>query len=305
MVKQKLIFGWRILKATWPYLSEHKIAKLSAALSYYTIFALPPMLVIIIGLCSIFFGHEAIQGEIFGMIRQYVGNDVAFQIQEALTKITLRHNNLLPTIIGAVTLLLGASGIFGEIQDSINYTWGIKAKPKKGLVKLVLNRIISFSMIMVLGFILMVSLFLNALVDILVGKLKSQFENVLVDGVYLFNYIIIYLTISALFACIFKVLPDAKIKWRHVLPGAFATGFLFLIGKFLIGLYLSNNTTISAYGAAGSVIILLIWVYYSSIILYFGAEFTQVYVKMKGIEIKPNNYSVFIENVTKEKRSNL
>jgi membrane protein len=305
MIARKLKFTWKIIKATWPYFSEHRLTKLSAALSYYTIFSLPPMLVIIIGVCSIFFGHDAVQGKIFGMIKEYVGSDPALQIQNALSKITLEHNNIITTIIGAVTLLIGATGIFGEIQDSINYTWGIKAKPKKGFLKLVLNRLLSFSMVLVLGFIFMVSLLLNALVDLLLDKLKMRFHEIFVMGTYVINYLLIYLITTILFACIFKVLPDAKVKWRYVLPGALATAFLFLIGKYLISLYLLNNSIISAYGAAGSVIILLIWVYYSSIILYFGAELTQVYVKIKGIIIEPTNYSVFIENITKEKNSNL
>ena len=290
-----------LLKETFAAFSADKVPKLSAALSYFTVFSIAPMLVVIIGLCSIFYGREAIEGEIFGMIKNYVGADTATQIQRALIHTTLNHNNLWATILGGITLLIGATGIFGEIQDSINFIWGLKTKPKKGWVKLLMNRVLSFSMIIVLGFVLMVSLMLNALLGMFLDRVNSHIPDSMLKAMYYVDHLVMFATIVFLFACIFKVLPDAKIKWRDVFAGAFVTSLFFMGGKFLIGLYLKDNATVSAYGAAGSMIVLMIWVYFSAMILYFGAEFTQVYAKFRGRRIEPNKYAIFVENKTVEK----
>ena len=298
---KKIKTGWLLLRDTFSAFSADKVPKISAALSYFTIFSIAPMLVVVIGLCSIFYGREAIEGEIFGMIKNYVGADTATQIQGALIKTTLNYNNIWATILGGLTLLLGATGIFGEIQDSINFIWGLKTKPKRGWVKMIINRVLSFSMILVLGFVLMVSLMLNALLGMFLDRLNNNIPNSLLQAMYYIDHLIMFATIMILFACIFKVLPDAKIKWRDVFAGAFVTSLLFIGGKFLIGLYLKNNITITAYGAAGSVIVLMVWVYFSAMILYFGAEFTQVYAKYRGRRIEPNKYAVFVENHDVEK----
>lgn len=297
MAKAKEFFAttWKLLKDTFKAFSEDKVPKLSAALSYYTIFSIAPMLTLIIGLGSIFFGREAIRGEIFHLIVEYVGAEAASQIQGVLRETSVKHDTILSTIISGATLLLTATGIFGEIQDSINQIWGLKTKPKKGLVKLVLNRILSFSMILVLGFVLVVSLVASYLLELFLEKLKTLFDATLVDVFLAIDYVLIFAAITVLFMFIFKVLPDAKIGWRYVMRGAFVTSLFFMLGRYLIGFYLKQSTTISAYGAAGSLILLLAWVYYSSIILYFGAEFTQVYARFKGMRIEPNKYAVRVE----------
>lgn len=198
------------------------------------------------------------------------------------------------SIIGFVILVFGATGVFADIQDSINYIWSIKAKPKKGWLKFITNRLLSFSIILGIGFLLIVSLLVNIVADALTGKLQEIFASTTVVIFQILNIAILFGIISILFAVIYKVLPDARIKWKDAFVGARFTGILFLIGKFLIGYYLGTSNLASTYGAAASVIIILSWVYYTSIILYFGAEFTKVYALNRGGGIVPYDTAVFI-----------
>jgi membrane protein len=285
---------WLVLRqAVTEFLNDHGM-KLSASLSYYTIFSIGPVLIIIISLAGIFYGREAVQGKIYFQIRGLIGDQAAIQVQEIIQNIEKSQLSASGAVVGVIILLVGATGVFTEIQDSINYIWSVKAKPKHGVIKLLLNRLLSFSLIVSLGFILMVSLAVHALVDALHVKLMSLFDRDLVFVLQSFNYMILFLVITALFAIIFKVLPDATIRWRDVSIGASFTAVLFLVGKFLIGFYLGNSDIGDTYGAAASVIIILLWVYYSSIILYFGAEFTKVYTLNFGKGIVPNSTAVFI-----------
>jgi membrane protein len=266
--------------------------RLSASLSYYTIFSLPPLLIIIISICGVFFGAEAVRGEIFGQINGLMGNEAALQIQEAIKNVSLSKTTTFATTLGVVLLLIGASGVFAEIQDSINFIWGIKAKPKRGFMKFIKNRLLSFSMIGSVGFLLLVGLIVNSIMDILNEKLTSYFPH---DTVYLFyflNLVLLFVIITLLFTIIFKSLPDGKVVLKDCLIGASFTSCLFMIGKFAIGAYLGGTNIGSTYGAAGSVILILVWVYYSAIILYVGAEFTKVYAEKHGDKIIPNAYTV-------------
>jgi membrane protein len=269
--------------------------KLSAALSYYTIFALPPLLIIIISVSGVFFGADAVKGQIFGQINGLVGNGAALQIQETIKNLKLSNSSALATFAGIIILLIGASGVFTEIQDSINYIWGIKAKPKRGLIKFVFNRLMSFSMIGSVGFLLLVGLIINSLMDILNSRLTTIFPKDTIYLVYTSNLVILFLIITLLFTVVFKTLPDGKVVFRDCIIGASFTALLFMIGKFAIGFYLGTYDIASVYGAAGSIILILIWVYYSAIILYFGAEFTKVYANTHGHKIIPNAYSVQIK----------
>jgi len=281
-----------LLKETIKGFVADDAIKLSAALSYYTFFSLPPLLIIISSLCGFFFGAEAVRGEIFGQINGLVGNNAALQIQETIKNVKLSNSNSFATILGVIILLIGASGVFAEIQDSINYIWGIKAKPKRGLIKFIKNRLMSFSMIGSAGFLLLVGLIINSLMDVLNKGLATYFPQ---DTIYLFyviNIIIMFIIITLLFTIIFKSLPDGKVVLLDCLIGASFTAFLFMIGKFAIGFYLGKSSISTVYGAAGSVILILVWVYYSAIILYFGAEFTKVYANTQGKKIIPYEYSV-------------
>lgn len=273
---------------------EDNVMKLSAALSYYTIFSLPPLLIIIISLSGVFFGEDAVRGQLFGQINGLVGPDAALQIQEAIKNIKLSGNSIFATVISIVVLLMGASGVFAEIQDSINFIWGIKAKPKKGLIKFLKNRLMSFSMIASLGFLLMVGLIVSSLMDLLSSRLTEFFPEGLVVLFHTLNYLLVFIIITILFTIIFRTLPDGRVVLKDCIIGAAFTSLLFMGGKFAIGFYLGTSSVGTIYGGAGSVILILVWVYYSAIILYFGAEFTKVYAIMHGKNIVPNEYSVKI-----------
>jgi membrane protein len=287
--------GWNLLKKTTTEFLDDNAIKLSASLAYYTIFALPPLLIIIITISGFFFGEKAVTGQLYGQINGLVGKQAAIQIQTAIKNIELSNDNFIATVFGVVMLLIGASGVFAEIQTSINFIWGLRAKPQKGLKQFILDRLMSFSMIASVGFLMIVSLMVNTVLDILNSRLKLYFPEGTVYLFYAVNSLIVFGTITLLFAIIFKTLPDGIIKWRDASFGAAITAVLFMIGKFAIGLYLGNSNVATIYGAAGSIIVILVWVYYSSIILYFGAEFTKVYAKQYGGKISPNEYSVEIK----------
>ncbi len=295
--------GWEILKESASAFSEHKALKLSASLAYYTIFSLAPMLIVIIALCSFFFGREAIEGRVYSQLNEFVGNNAALQIEQVIKNTHLSGNTAIATIIGVVALIIGATGVFTEIQDSINTVWGIKVKAKRGWLKMLMNRLLSFSMVVSIGFLLMVSLIVSAIVSAFSEKLAFFFPMLTIYVFQVVDFLLTFGIITLLFAIVFKVLPDAKIKWRDALVGSVFTATLFIIGKLGITFYLGRSHLGLAYGAAGSVIIILVWVYYSSIILYFGAEFTQVYARKHGGEIIPTEYAVLIKKEEKIKEN--
>ncbi|RYY89937.1 MAG: YihY/virulence factor BrkB family protein [Chitinophagaceae bacterium] len=292
-------FSWKsvgpLLKQSFKGFSEDKVPKLSASLAYYTIFSLAPILIVIISLCGIFLGQEAVSGQLFGQIKGIVGAESASQIQEMIQNASLSGKGTISLIIGIVTLLIGATSMFGEMQDSINGIWGIKVHPKAGIKAVIMNRLLSFGMVATLGFLLLVSLAATAVIEGVGGKLMERFPDVSVVLFYIVNLVLTLAVTTILFAGIFKVLPDAKIQWKDVWVGAGATAVLFLIGKFLISLYISKSEIGSTYGSAGSLIVLLVWIYYSSFILYFGAEFTKHYLVAYGPGIQPNKYAVPME----------
>lgn len=285
---------WRITRKAFNEFYSDNGMKLSASLSYYTLFSLGPMLVIIISFAGIFFGKDAVQGKLYKQIKGLIGSDAALQVQSIIANIQQTDSGVTGAIIGIAILLLGATGVFNEIQSSINYIWSIRAKPEKGWVKILINRLISFSLVISCGFILMVSLMISAVMDVMSDQLLLYFPDATVVFVQVVNNLLIFLVIGCLFAIIFKVLPDASIRWKDVFIGAAFTAALFMFGKFLIGFYLGNSNIGITYGTAASVIIILVWVYYSSIILYFGAEFTKVYAIHNGAGIRPRKTAVFI-----------
>ena len=290
----------KVIIQSFKSFGEDKIPKFSAALAYTTIFSLGPLLVVIIFLCSIFFGQEATQGRIYGQMQQFVGQDAALQLQTIIQNASLSGKGTMAAIIGIITLLFGATAVFAEIQDSINTIWGLKAKPKKGLWKMVRNRFLSFSVIVSLGFLMLVSLAIATVIEALNDKLKASLPDVTVVIFYILNVLISFIVTTALFAVIFKVLPDAKTKWKDILPGAIASGVLFMIGKFAISFYIGSRHIGTTYGAAGSLVILILWIYYSAIILYLGAEFARAWSSNKGSSIQPNDYAVALKKVEVE-----
>ncbi|MFL5747552.1 MAG: YihY/virulence factor BrkB family protein [Niastella sp.] len=274
-----------------------KILKLSASLAYTTVFSFGPLLVVIIFLCSIFLGQEAVQGKIYNQMKQFVGPDAALQLQTIIKNASLSGKGTSAAVIGIVTLLFSATAVFAEIQDSINTIWGFKAKPQKGIWQFVRTRFLSFSIVISLGFLLLVSLAVTTIVEGLSNRLKSHFPDVTVIVFYILNLVISFSVITVLFLLIFKVLPDAKTKWKDVLPGAIASSVLFMIGKFGISFYIGKSNIGTTYGAAGSLVILLLWVYYSAIILYLGAEFALAWSAHKGSSLQPNDYAVSLKKV--------
>ena len=293
--------AYRILKETLRGFIDNRALKFSASLSYYTIFSLAPLLLLMISLASVFFGRDAIQGQVFGEINGLIGNQAAAQIQDVIKNMELSGKTNFAIIVGGITLLIGATTVFGEIQDSINIIWKVKAKPKRSWLKWIEDRLLSSSLIAGLGFLLIVSLLINGLLLALSEWLKNYFPYVTLIIFQIINVIISFGVITMLFGVIFKVLPDAKIAWKDVSAGAFFTACLFMLGRFLIGLYVGFSGTGSAYGAAGSLIVILVWVYYTAAILYFGAEFTKVYAEFMGARIEPADYAVYVEQYEKEK----
>ncbi|WP_243745511.1 YihY/virulence factor BrkB family protein [Segetibacter sp. 3557_3] len=304
-MKQKVSFKgiWEVIKNSFTGFGEHKITKMSGSLAYYTVFSLGPLLVLIISLCGIFLGREAIEGQIYGQLKGFVGADTAEQLQTIIKNASLAGKSTTAAIIGGITLLIGATTVFGEIQDSINTIWGLKPKPKKGWLKMLQNRFLSFSVIASLGFLLLVSLGVTAIIDGFSERLMRRFPDVTVIMFYVINVAITLTVTSLIFAVIFKVLPDAEIRWKDVMVGAFVTSLLFMLGKFGISFYISKSNVGSTYGAAGSLVILLLWVYYSSIILYLGAEFTKAWAMKYGSEIRPNHYAVVTKVVEVESKN--
>jgi len=297
---------WSVLKQTFKDFGTLNITRMSAALAYYTVFALAPMLLVIITICGVFFGREAIEGRIYSQIKSFVGSDAAVQIQQLIKNAAISPGLTLASTIGVIALIISATGVFAEIQSSINTIWRLKANPKKGgILKILLTRLLSFSMIVSLGFILMVSLIVNAALAALVDRLTQIFPGITVYLTYAINVILTFITTTLLFAIIFKVLPDARVKFKDIRAGAIATALLFMLGRFAIGFYLGHSKVSSTYGAAGSLVVILLWVYYSAIILYFGAAFTHAYVSRNGGHIYPNNYAVFVEQVEVENKGSL
>jgi len=290
---------WSILKRSFSDFVDDNVLKLSSSLAFSTIFSLPGLLIIIIWLATIFYGREIIEGTIYKQIEAFVGPVAAQSIQETMQSSMLSGASKIATIIGFASLIIGATAVFSEIQDSINLIWKLRSKPKKGRgwLRLIINRLLSFSIIVSLGFILLVSLVINGAMDLLLNELLQRFPDLTVVVVYITNVILTFFVTAFIFGIIFKVLPDAKIEWKHVRVGAFTTAFFFMGAKFLISYYLGHSTMTTAYGTTGSIIVVLLWVYFSAMILYFGAAFTRQYAIEMGSNIYPNRYAVWVETI--------
>lgn len=275
--------------------------KLSASLAYYTVFSIAPLLILVISLAGLFMTPDVAAGKLYPQIAHYVGSQAALQIQQILKNLQLAGKSVTAVVVGVITLLLGASSIFIEIQDSLNIIWRVKAKPKRGWLKLVQNRFLSFSLIVGLGFLLLASLVINLLMNALsnwVERFLHTITTLLIKGI---NLGITFIIITVLFGIIFKVLPDVKIKWRDVRSGAIFTAILFMIGQYAINVYIQYTAKSSAYGAAGSILVILVWIYYTAAILYIGAEYTQVYAEAIGSHIEPAEYAVSVQQTEVER----
>jgi membrane protein len=278
---------WGMLKETFTDWNEDKAPRLAAALSYYALFAIAPLLVIVIAIAGLFFGEEAARGAIAGQLQGLVGEQSAQTIQEMVANAgSNRSSGIFATIVGIVTLVFGALGVFGQLQDALNTIWEVQPKPNRGWMEVIKDRLAPFTMVLGIAFLLLVSLVISAALAALGKFFGGIFPGFALVGQIL-NFVVSFGVITLLFAMMYKYLPDVKIAWSDVWIGAAATALLFTIGRLLIGLYLGRSSTASSYGAAGSLVIVLIWVYYSAQILFFGAEFTQVYAKTYGSKIQP------------------
>ncbi|MFZ4861499.1 YihY/virulence factor BrkB family protein [Sphingobacterium sp. Mn56C] len=275
--------------------------KYSASLSYYTIFSMGPILVLMISLAGIFYGEDAIRGRVFAELNGILGANAAMQIQSIIQNLALSGKTNTALIISIITLVIGATTVFGDIQNSINRIWHVRAKPEKGWLKMIKDRLLSSSLIIGLGFLLVVTLIVNGLILSLTHIIQQQFPGlylILLQGI---NFTLTFGIIFTLFMFIFKILPDVNIQWKTVRAGALFTSILFVIGKFIIGLYLQSSGTESTYGAAGAIVIILLWVYYTAAILYLGAVFTREYASYKGIAIEPAEYAVYVQSTEVER----
>ena len=278
-----------LLKETFSEWSKDKASRLAAALSYYTIFSVAPLLIIAVAVAGLVFGREAATHQLAAQAEGLLGAQGAEAIQTLLEHAGRTGAGIVATVVGVGTLLLGASGAFAQLQDALNTIWEVKPKAGRGLKGMLRDRFLSFSLVLVIGFLLLVSLVISAALAAL-GKYLSEalpLSSAMIQGL---NFAISFAATTFLFALIFKVLPDARIRWRDVWIGAAVTALLFSAGRLLIGLYLGRSSVGSAYGAAGSLVALLVWIYYSAQILLLGAEFTQVYASRfgRGMEPKPN-----------------
>lgn len=278
---------WDLLKETFAEWSQDKVSRLAAALAYYTVFSLAPLLIIVVAIAGLVFGEEAARGEIVGQIQGLVGKDGAEVIQTAIQNASKPAQGTIASVISIVVLLFGASGVFAELQDSLNTVWEVQPKPDRGLLNVLRTRFLSFSVVLGVGFLLIVSLVLSAVLAAI-----SAFLGDTLPGLAFFwsvaNFILSFAITTVLFGLIYKVLPDVKITWNDVWIGAAITSLLFSVGRFLLGVYLGNSSFGSTYGAAGSLVIILAWVYYAAQILFLGAEFTQVYARRYGSGIIPD-----------------
>jgi membrane protein len=283
-------FLWATIKETVNEFLQDRAMRLAAATAYYAIFSIGPLLVLTIGLAGVVFGEETVRKAAVEQIRSYVGEKPASVISSMMSA-RRSGDSWMATLIGAAALVIGATGAFGQLQDSLNTIWGVTTKPGKSIGAFLRDRFFSMAMVLAVGFLLLVSMALSAFVVAFAGYI-GDLVALPAWLVPLLNDAMNFVVISLLFGLIFKVLPDVKIRWRDVWVGAAGTALLFTLGKFLLGVYLAKQATASPYGAASAFVIILLYIYYASVILYFGAEFTQVYAKYRGSRFEPSKYAV-------------
>ena len=285
---------WILLRSSVSAWSNDKAPSRGAALSYYTIFAMPPLFMIAIFMASLVFDPTSVRTQMFSQVGGLIGKKSAVAIEAAMSAQYETNKGLMASAIAIITLLVTSTGLFIELQDALNSIWGVEAKPDQGISGFVRIRLMSFAMVVGIGFLLLVSLLVSAVLAAFSKFLNDFFPGVGILSV-IFSDVIAFGVITVLFALIFKVLPDVKIAWRDVWIGAVVTSLLFTAGKFLLGWYLGRSTTITAYGAAGSIVLILLWVYYSAQILFFGAEITKVYANRFGARLRPASYACWTD----------
>lgn len=296
-VTQNKVF--QLLKCTVEAWVEDRALRLSAALAFYSAFSIAPLLVIALGIAGLVLGEDAVRGHLDTQLSSYVGPQAAAGMQAMVQSVAKPADSWTGAIVGFVTLLIGASGVFGQLKDALNTIWEVEPKGSSTIMIWIKERLWSFSMVLVIGFLLLISLALTTILTSFAGYFErwAGLSPFIGSGI---GFLVSTIIATFLFAFIFKVLPDAEIAWRHVWIGAAVTAVLFEIGKFGLSYYLGRESTASSFGAAGSVVVVLLWVYYASCILFFGAEFTQVYAKATDRWVRPAPNAV---PVTEEARA--
>ncbi|MEO0059396.1 MAG: putative ribonuclease [Bacteroidota bacterium] len=278
-----------IFKTTFKSWNQKDPFRQSAIIAYYAIFSIPGLLVLIIAIAGYFFGADVVNNNLINQISTTIGRESALQIQEILLKSTAEKSTVWGSIIGILVLLVGATGVFVELQKSLNLIWHVTIKPSNGIWMMLKSRLFSFGLILAIAFLLTVSLVITTVLVAVSNYISFESSAIMMTVYEILNFIVSLIVISALFAMIFKILPDAKIEWKHVWLGSLVTGLLFTIGKTALSYYFGKAEPASVYGAAGSVILILLWVSYSSMILFFGAEFTAAFAKKYSGIIAPTD----------------
>jgi len=290
MVK-KIQFFWEALKETYTKWNDSTASNDSASLAYYAIFSIPGLLIIIIWIAGYFFGEEAIRGQISSQISGLMGQDAAKSVQDMIAGALIDKENIFMKAVGVGSLVFGSTTLFFQLQRSLNSLWDVQPAPKKAFVKFLLDRANSLGMILIIGFLLMITMVLSSLISLLNNWITNYFGLETYMVVELVNYLIGFSVTMLLFALMFKVLPDVEISWRPVWRGAFLTTVLFTLGKFLLSLYFGTAKPTSAFGAAGTVILIMMWINYSCMLIFFGAEFTKIYAYKRGFKIIPSKHA--------------
>ncbi|HTL70835.1 MAG TPA: YihY/virulence factor BrkB family protein [Candidatus Eisenbacteria bacterium] len=286
---------WEILKEVRDEFNRDNCPHLAAALSYYTLFSLAPLLILVIAVSGIFFGREAVTGEVFRQLRGLIGPQGALAVQEMIRKAYTPNDNFWAAAAGGATLLVGATSVFIQIQDALDIIWGVRPRASRSPWKILRDRMLSFGMVLGLGFLLLVSLLFHAILSALGGRISAFYPHLSIVFLKTLETAVSIGVTTLLFAMLFKFLPDVRIRWRDVWTGAFVTSALFAVGKIVIGLYLGSSRIASTYGAAAAVMIVIVWVNYSSLIVFLGAEFTQAFARRRGADIVPAEYAVPVE----------
>ncbi|UJF28720.1 YihY/virulence factor BrkB family protein [Kaistella sp. 97-N-M2] len=286
--------GWKILKKTFEDWNNSSASKDSAGMAYYAIFSLPGLLIIVIWISGLFFGDEAVRGEITDQASGIAGKDIADSLQSMVLSAVWDHQNIWMKILGICTLIFGATTLFFHMQRSLNLLWEVEAEPKKAFQKYIIDRANSLGMILIIAFLLLISLILSSVLGLANNWITRNFGLETFIFAQVLNVVISFFVVIVLFASMFKILPDVEIEWRSVWIGALVTAVLFSIGKFLLGYYFELSKPTSIFGAAGTIILLMMWINYTCQIVFFGAEFTKVYAREMGHSIKLSSHAKWI-----------
>jgi membrane protein len=282
----KLLSVWHLLRDSGSAWLDHNATRLAAAVAFYSILSLAPLVILSLAIAGMIFGEEAARGELDTQMRSLVGDAGADVLKETLAHAKKPEQGILATVMGAVTLLFGAAGVFGELHDALNVIWEVRPKKGRGIWGFLRDKFLSFGMVLSIGFLLLISLVLSTALAFL-GKYTAGLAPGVPILMQALNFILSLLLIAGLFGLLFRYLPDARIPWRHVWFGAAVTAALFTLGKFAIGMYIAKAAVGSPFGAAGSLVVFVVWAYYSALIVFFGAELTQAHARAAGVTVEP------------------